>query len=62
MELTMTSANNASATSARELTSDEIDTVSGGASARAVDQEPSHGFENLNAVLGAAFGLLTFLR
>ena len=39
----MTTAINANATSERELTSDEIDTVSGGASARTVDQDWSPG-------------------
>jgi hypothetical protein len=61
-KLTMTTAINVNETSERELTSDEPNTVSGGASARAVDQEPLHGFENVNAVLGAVFGVLTFLR
>ena len=58
----MTTAINVNETSERELTSDELNTVSGGASARAADPEPSLGFENVNAVLGAVFGVLTFLR
>jgi hypothetical protein len=57
MEPTMTSEMNASATSERELTSDEIDTISGGAAAdNGEDYDPG---AHIGAAVSAALAFLT---
>jgi hypothetical protein len=59
----MTTAINVNETSERELTSDELNTVSGGASARAADQDWSPGGGGPpGSVLNALFGVLSFLH
>lgn len=57
MEPTMTSEINAAETSKRELTSHELDTVSGGAAAENLE-DYNPGAQAGNAVMSAAFGIL----